>query len=191
MMNGGRQEMRRTVLTSAATVLAGVLMMGVVFLAVTMGVALLTDSVRDHLGVSNAFELRSAAGEGDLVRVQAVLRDQPDLVTARDPDGWTPLHEAARGGWARVVDMLITSGAEVNARDRFGATPLHAAAKADEPKVVALLLDRGADPAARDWRGHTAAFYAARAASMRRAAMCAASLERRQALGRHKKGCRD
>jgi len=136
--------MRRMVPTVAVTVLAGIAVVGGVFVAVTAGAAFLNDSVRGCMGVSRAFELQSAAAQGDLVTVRAILRSEPDLVNARDEDGWTPLHEAARAGYVRVADLLIKSGAEVDARDHLGATPLNAAARAGEMRVVRFLLAHGA-----------------------------------------------
>ena len=34
----------------------------------------------------------------------------PELVKAKDHNGWTPLHEATRGGHLECVKFLISSG---------------------------------------------------------------------------------
>ncbi|MCB9892472.1 MAG: ankyrin repeat domain-containing protein [Planctomycetes bacterium] len=79
------------------------------------------------------------------------------------------LTKAGRPAYGRVVDVLLTHGADPNARTAPGVetgafmrdvrtngeTPLHrAAAFADEP-VIAKLLEHGGDKEARDSRGDT------------------------------------
>ncbi len=135
--------MGRTVQTVAVTVLASLVVVGGVFVAVTAGVAFLSDTVRGFVGVSRAFELQSAAAEGDLAVVRAILESFPDLVNSRDGEGWTPLHEAARGGFVEVAGLLIRAGADVNARNDLGDTPLETAVKAREARMVRFLLSRG------------------------------------------------
>ncbi len=157
--------MRRTVRTVALTVSASFVVIGGVFVAVTTGVASLSDAVRGYMGVSRAFELQAAAAEGDLAAARAILESEPDLANSRDGDGWTPLHEAARGGHAAVVSLLITSGADVGSRDCQGATPLHAAARAGEARVARVLVACGARLDAKDNLGRSAACYADRAGS--------------------------
>lgn len=39
----------------------------------------------------------------------------------KDHNGWRPLHEAARGGRAEVVEYLLKEGAQVNERTNHGA----------------------------------------------------------------------
>ena len=71
---------------------------------------------------------------------------------ARDEDGYTPLHWAARSSKIpSVVAALLDAGADLKARGKFGWTPLHlAAAYSKTSSVVAALLDAGADPKAKD-----------------------------------------
>jgi hypothetical protein len=68
--------------------------------------------------------------------------------------GWSPLHNAAWGGYADLVDLLIGRGAPVGMRDpRYGATPLgfaiHCATvdgrhpEGDYERVVGALIDAG------------------------------------------------
>ena len=77
--------------------------------------------------------------------VQARL-DRGAVIGAQDPNGWTPLHYAARNNAApAVVALVLDRGAVIDAQDQVGATPLHYAARDNAaPAVVALLLDRGA-----------------------------------------------
>ena len=61
---------------------------------------------------------------------------------ARDGAGWTPLHMAADGDHTKVVELLLTAGADVDAKNAHGLTALH---RAEELSVVMLLTGAGAD----------------------------------------------
>ena len=65
-------------------------------------------------------------------------------VSARDPQGWTALHYAARAQ-ARAAELLLASGADPNAPADDGTTPLHQAAVAGNVQVVKALIAAGAD----------------------------------------------
>jgi ankyrin repeat protein len=45
-------------------------------------------------------------------------------VNAKAEEGWTPLHDAARGGHKEIAELLIAKGADLNAKDNDGETPL-------------------------------------------------------------------
>ena len=70
-------------------------------------------------------EIHDAAKRGDLAKVKALLKDNPDLVFSKDNDGKTPLHLAAVYGHKDVAELLLANKAEVNAKDNDGDTPLH------------------------------------------------------------------
>ena len=69
---------------------------------------------------------------------------------ARDDDGNTPLHHAAREESAANVVLLLRHGVEVEIRNGDGRTPLHFAASSENPAVATALLEAGADVNARD-----------------------------------------
>ena len=69
--------------------------------------------------------IHDAAKAGDLTRVSALLKDNPDLVSSKDKDGATPLHSAASLGRAEVAALLLAQKADINAKDNDGNTPLH------------------------------------------------------------------
>lgn len=81
-------------------------------------------------------------------------------INARDRDGLTLLHFAARDGNRVEAERLIAKGADVNARDGKGWTPLHYAVFNDQG-VVFLLIAKGADIDAKDNDGRTALHRAA------------------------------
>ncbi|KAJ3113861.1 hypothetical protein HK100_001866 [Physocladia obscura] len=77
-----------------------------------------------------------------------LLNDYQKLdVNAKDKDGFTVLHIAARKNFAAVKCILESKcGAEINAVDVNGKTPLHVALGFREIDIAKLLIDYGADP---------------------------------------------
>ena len=82
-------------------------------------------------------------------------------VNAKDSEGRTPLHVAARNRGTEVVRFLVSNGADVNARDSEGRTPLHVAAQSRETEVVRFLISNGADINARNSMGRIPDFISA------------------------------
>ena len=105
-------------------------------------------------------DFQNAAVRGDLVKVTALLKANPNLSVARDSMGLTPLHYAAATGRDDVAAFLLDNHADVNAMDDNGLTPLHYAAAFGRMGVPELLLARKADVNAKDNRGRTPLFYA-------------------------------
>jgi ankyrin repeat protein len=98
---------------------------------------------------------------GDLGDAKIALAAGADP-TAKDDQGWTPLHWAAKKGYNDLAWVLIEGGAELTAKSERGWTPLHFAAANGNVHLVRLLLEKGADPSARDERGETPANWASR-----------------------------
>ena len=83
--------------------------------------------------------------------------------TARDKEGWTPLHWAALTETPAVITTLVAAGAALMARDENGLTPLHLAAGFTKtPAVITTLVAAGATLTARDKEGWTPLHWAAR-----------------------------
>ena len=76
-------------------------------------------------------------------------------VDARNKEGDTPLHLAARWNNYKVAKVLLDSGAGVNTVNDRGETPLHVAAKWTAVDVFKTLLNYGADFSVPDVQGKT------------------------------------
>ena len=116
-------------------------------------------------------EIHDAAGAGDLTKVKALLKDNPDLVFSKKEDlrldktvriigdeiGYdlTPLHSAAESGYKEVVELLLVNKADVNAKTDNGYTPLHVATLVGNKEVVELLLVNKADVNVKTDNGYT------------------------------------
>lgn len=81
---------------------------------------------------------------GDLNRLQKEVEKDKSAVTYKDDNGWTPMHEAARGGHEHVVKYLSENGANINERSNngMGGTPLYLSVKNHgEKHPVSLFLE--------------------------------------------------
>jgi ankyrin repeat protein len=92
-------------------------------------------------------EIHDAVAIGDLEKVKALLKDNPNLVFSKQSElaGLTPLSIAASYNRKEIAEFLLANKAEVNARDDGGYTPLHAAAQRGYVEIVALLLTNKAN----------------------------------------------
>ena len=75
---------------------------------------------------------------------------------------YTPLMAAARSGHVRVVEFLVSRGADVGLQGQDGQTPLILAARNNHLQVVQLLIAHSADVNAGDMYAYTALMRAAR-----------------------------
>lgn len=114
-------------------------------------------------------EIFIASTEGQFVDVKEMLARNPSLATARDPDGWTALHWAARQGQKQAVQILLRHCADINAvqensgepdtederqqKEKDGRTPLHSAVYGGHLEIVRLLLEQGANQSLTDVHG--------------------------------------
>jgi uncharacterized protein len=90
----------------------------------------------------NFFE---AAATGRVERLRELLENDPTLVHAWTPDGWTALHLNYNN--LGVAKLLIDAGAgiNVNSRNKLNATPLQGAAANNWIDLARLYLSRGAN----------------------------------------------
>src|SRR5262249_3537121 len=61
---------------------------------------------------------------GDLKRVKALLKSEPDLASSQNNIGMTPLFWAVCIGRKDIAELLLANKADVNATDSAGMTPL-------------------------------------------------------------------
>ena len=88
-------------------------------------------------------------------RVNAMLRDRPELVEERYARGDTALHHAARNGDLEIVKQLVDNGSDVNAIADQGHFPLYCAAGHGHVETTRYLVEKGADLQARLADGKT------------------------------------
>jgi glyoxylase-like metal-dependent hydrolase (beta-lactamase superfamily II) len=84
-----------------------------------------------------------AASTGNLARVRALVDADPQIVGARNPNGLTALHAAARYGQRGTAEYLIQKGADVDAVARHSGTPLDVAYESGQTQFVDWLQSHG------------------------------------------------
>jgi hypothetical protein len=82
--------------------------------------------------------MHEAAKCGD-VRAISRLATRPELINARDGEGWTPLAVAASYGRTEAVKALASLGANVDTPTSDGATPVFIASQQGHEPVVRAL----------------------------------------------------
>lgn len=97
----------------------------------------------DHKGDT---ALHIACRSGNVTMVNEILKRRQSRpmqnLDFRNYDGQTCLHLAVVGGYKKIVDILLQSGADVNVGDgKSGATALHLAARANKEEIVLSLLE--------------------------------------------------
>ena len=100
-------------------------------------------------------ELATAVADGDLPRVQELIKDGADINQPQG-DSLTPLHLAFLTGNEAIARVLLEKDATLKVKTADGWTPLHCAAKKGTESAVRLCLDHGADIKARTRDGQTA-----------------------------------
>jgi hypothetical protein len=85
-----------------------------------------------------------AASTGNLARVRLLVDADPQIVGARNPNDFTPLHAAALYGQRGTAEYLVAKGADVNAVARHAGTPLDVAYESEQAAFVTWLQSRGA-----------------------------------------------
>ncbi|XP_049803906.1 serine/threonine-protein phosphatase 6 regulatory ankyrin repeat subunit B-like [Schistocerca nitens] len=123
-------------------------------------------NIVDVFGVSllHTVASTSVANKG-IIELSRKIVEAGARVDKTDHNGRTPLHDAARAGNYKCVEVLIKAGADVNAVDMDGATPLLMQTRCYYYEVTELLVAAGADLTASDKDGQRLIHRAALAGS--------------------------
>jgi ankyrin repeat protein len=82
-----------------------------------------------------------------VIKVEALLRDNPELVHEKDGNGWTCIHEASRSGHVEIVKLILKHGSDKDLLTKTdGVTPLNIALQylEEDHKLVEFFNDIGA-----------------------------------------------
>ncbi len=107
--------------------------------------------------------LIEAVKAGDVEAARVTLSRA--TVNAREADGTTALHWAARADNLPMVRLLLNAGAAADVANRYGVTPLSLAAANGDAAMIEALVSAGADANGASREGQTALMTAARAGS--------------------------
>jgi ankyrin repeat protein len=114
-------------------------------------------------------EIHQAAASGDVSRVNALIRADPESVNTHDTYilfGWTPLIYAVASDHKQVVELLLSHGADVNGKGLDGTTPLEEVADVGHKNMAEFLLSRGADVNGKNGLHWTPLYVAAQAGNI-------------------------
>jgi ankyrin repeat protein len=123
-----------------------------VVLALSGGCGVITPS---HHQTEDYTPVVAAATGGDLTGIQEAVQKDPTLITYKEWDNATLLHDAVGHNQLDVAKYLLDKGADVNAVTTDGLTPLHMAAQNGNIEMTKLLLERDAKINALDAKGWT------------------------------------
>lgn len=84
--------------------------------------------------------------KGGIMRLLLEYSDH-EAICAKDENGLTPLHYAARGGFVEGIGLLVQAGAPIDVRDDYEFTPLLWAAASGHLNAIEKLESLGIDPA--------------------------------------------
>lgn len=107
-----------------------------------------------------------AISHDSIPRLQALIKDNPNIVNQRDEIGETPLHYAAKENQVSAINFLLDHGASIDAVNPVNATPLFFAVFRHNVNAVKALVQRGANLKIKlhsaTFNGCTVAHFAAR-----------------------------
>lgn len=113
-------------------------------------------------GPAGSQEIISAAKQGRLDRVEALVAADPTAIHQADASGYTALRWAGIRGHREILVFLARAGADPNTVGADGGTPLHGAAHHDDPEMMRALLEAGGDIEVRNQWARTPLHVAAR-----------------------------
>jgi len=81
------------------------------------------------IATTGSTDAHSAAHMGNVDALKAIALTEKEQLTAKDINGWSPIHEGARAGQTEVLKILLEYGADMNERTNGGSggSPLYLA----------------------------------------------------------------
>jgi hypothetical protein len=126
-------------------------------------VLLLSGLLFSKIGFGQESEIIEAAKSGNVEKVKALLKENPELIDTEDSGlGATALHWALLYGKKEVIKVLLAFDPDVNKAEAHGGTTMHWAAHFDDAENIRWLLDRGAEIDHVNQYGRTPLLVAAR-----------------------------
>lgn len=105
---------------------------------------------------SRKLQLREAIESNDLKTANSLIRKHSKLINAEiDKDGNTPLHIAVKNNLEKLMQSLISRGADFEKKNNDGDTPLLIAVKNKSTSFINMLISHGADLNVQDANGDT------------------------------------
>lgn len=103
--------------------------------------------------------IESYPAADDITEIKELLASKN--INAKNWNNNTALMIAACGGYSKIVEMIISLGADINCQDKQGGSALTSAYDCDENvEIVQMLIDAGADINAIDEFGSTPLMHA-------------------------------
>lgn len=99
--------------------------------------------------------LHLAAAQGDLNKIDKLIKRHLYLLEAKNKFGSTPLHYATWLGQSSIVEYLMEQGADIKTKDIYDQTLMHAAAWNDNLKLVKYFFKKGLSLEEKDLNGNT------------------------------------
>lgn len=90
-------------------------------------------------------EILWAAENGDIVKLESLINNDPSLIHITDKDGYTPLHRACYSNHIKIVEYLIEHGANISAKTQMQWEPLHSCCQWNHKECALKLIQNGAD----------------------------------------------
>ena len=108
-----------------------------------------------------AQDLIQAVKQGDLIRVQALVKQDGSIINIADTRQCTPLHYACDRGNLEMVRFFAEKGADLNVQDVDGDCPAAWALARNHKHVVRYLVNQGADVRLKNNNQYTLLHWAA------------------------------
>ena len=92
-------------------------------------------------------KLRQIAEDGNLNLIMDLFSKKSifPYINKANLEGWAALHFAAKEGYPKICEYLISQHADINLKTIDGRTPLHFACVIGNEEVIKLLIEKGAN----------------------------------------------